>query len=323
MQKQLERAGRASGRSMSKGMQKTSVSKKPAPHRRASRTPAHGLKRAGITRHANPLSTWEKQVYALDAVGTDVPEVLTMATKGSANLVSCDSLTLQDHCAPAVGTTNAGTRDGLATAAENPKSLTPSNSLIPQEHLVHSLSASGTVVPETPMTAARNTGPSSLVVPREHVTYILNAAGPAIRRGSMATPGRYSGVPRIHTRFLPALITSLFGWRTYRSRVKEKRAVLQMLVVNGSVRPGSVEFRYSADPEETGTLCRSFAVSPASEDCPPSRLHALGVRLLGRGIQLVQSMHLPETYAHLQSRSLRLFDWLRRELTTRSFPSRV
>jgi hypothetical protein len=323
MQKQLDRVGRASGRSTSKGIQKKNAAKKLAPNKRASRKPVHGSKRTGITRHFSALSTWEKQMYALDAAGTDVTDVLTTAIKGSANLVSCDSLTLQDHCAPAVGTTNPDTRVTLATVTESSMGLDSSNQLIPQENLDRSLSASGTVVPDNPMTATRNTGPSSLIVPREHVTYILNAAGPAIRRGSMATPRRYSSAPRRHAGFLPPIITSLFGWRTYRKRVQEKRAVLQMLVVNGSVRPGSVEFRYSADPEETGTLCRSFAVSPASDDRPPSALHALSMRLLGRGMHLVQSMHLPERCAHLQSRSLQLFDWLRRELTTRSYPSRV
>jgi hypothetical protein len=120
-----------------------------------------------------------------------------------------------------------------------------------------------------------------------------------------------------------ALAKPLELWQTYRKRKEETRKAIQMLAISGAVRPGNVEFRYSTSPDESGILARSFAVAPPSETDSPTPLHLLYGRLQTRVLHVIERLRLQESYAHLQSRCLHLFHWIRRELTARSYFSRI
>jgi hypothetical protein len=120
-----------------------------------------------------------------------------------------------------------------------------------------------------------------------------------------------------------ALAKPLELWQTYRKRKEETRKAIQMLAISGAVRPGNVEFRYSTSPDESGILARSFAVAPPSEPDSPAPLHLFYSRLQTRVLHVIERLRLQESCAHLQSRCLHLFHWIRRELTARSYFSRI
>ncbi|MCP9449298.1 MAG: hypothetical protein NNA31_05925 [Nitrospira sp.] len=120
-----------------------------------------------------------------------------------------------------------------------------------------------------------------------------------------------------------ALAKPLELWQTYRKRKEETRKAIQMLAISGAVRPGNVEFRYSTSPDESGILARSFAVAPPSETDSPTPLHLLYGRLQTRVLHAIERLKLQESYVQLQSRCLHLFHWIRRELTARSYFSRI
>lgn len=120
-----------------------------------------------------------------------------------------------------------------------------------------------------------------------------------------------------------ALAKPLELWQTYRKRKEETRKAIQMLAISGAVRPGNVEFRYSTSPDESGILARSFAVAPPSEPDSPTPMHLFYSRLQTRVLHVIERLRLQESCAHLQSRCLHLFHWIRRELTARSYFSRI
>lgn len=238
---------------------------------------------------SSPLPTWESQARVLSAAGQAVPEA-------------------------------------VATTEENAKSIVSSGPLMPWENRTRVPRVDDTTVTEAPSTIAesgKNIVSSRFLMPYENRARVLSAARTAIPQGETSTTKKYWKYVVTETMKLPSMIMSFLGWRTHRVATQQTQMVLQMLVLNGSVRSGDVEFRYGNSPEEGGVLSRSFAAPPPSDGHPPTSLQAGCARLRTRGIQLIEEARLQERYARVQSRGMQLLEWLRRELTTLSYSSRM
>ncbi|MDH5667809.1 MAG: hypothetical protein OEY86_07355 [Nitrospira sp.] len=122
---------------------------------------------------------------------------------------------------------------------------------------------------------------------------------------------------------LPPVFLSLVGRRADYAPVSRERFVLQMLIINGSVRASNVEFRHPTSQEEAKSFSRSFTVLPPSDYYHPTLLQALRARLHSRGGQLVRRLRMQDAYGRLCIRGTQLFDRVRRELTIRSYLSRT
>jgi hypothetical protein len=216
--------------------------------------------------------------------------------------------------------------EAVATTEESAKSIVSSSPLMPWENRTRVPRVTATTVPEAPPTTAngvQNIASSRSLMPCEYRTRVLSAARTAIPQGETSTTKKYWKYVVTETMKLPSMIMSFLGWRTHRMATQQTQMVLQMLVLNGSVRSGDVEFRYGNSPEEGGVLSRSFAAPPPSDGHPPTSLQAGCARLRTRGIQLIEEARLQERYARVQSRGMQLLEWLRRELTTLSYSSRM
>lgn len=191
----------------------------------------------------------------------------------------------------------------------------PFSPLLPRENQACMLSAVGSTIPIASLTTAERTKSIvafSPLLPRENQACVLSAVGTSLPQASTATMEEWWESAMRETTNISPTIMSLFGWRTYRLRMQQKRLALQLLVVNGSVRPGNVDIRYSADPNEAGTVCRSFAVPPRSDTHSLTSLQVFYARLRARGVQLVRWLRLQEACTRLQSCRMQLLEWVRR-----------
>lgn len=193
----------------------------------------------------------------------------------------------------------------------------PFSSLSPRENLASMLSAGGSAIPVASPTTAEGTKSIvafSALLPGEKQACALSAVGTSLPQASTATMEEWWESAMRETTNISPTIMSLFGWRTYRLRMQQKRLALQLLVVNGSVRPGNVDIRYSADPNEAGTVCRSIAVPPRSDNHSVTSLQVFYARLRTRGVQLVRWLRIQEACTRLQSCRIQLLEWVRRSV---------
>lgn len=286
MQKELGRVGKISGRSAKRVAPKKAVSQKPVSKRHTVSKRVHGSERIKINRAPSPFIPWGNRTYVLSATSTTVPEAST-------------------------------------TTVENTESIVPSRPTMPWKNRSSVLIESGISSPQpsTPtVTDTKTIVPSRSLMLLENRACVLSADGTAISQVSPVTTKKFW---RYRMTEIPSMITSFLGWHTYQTRMQQKQMLLQMLVATGSVRPCNVEFRYSTTSEESGSLSRSFAVSPPADIQPSTPLQMFLARSQAGGAQLIQRLRMQETYARLYSRGIQLVERLRRELTARSYLSRI
>jgi len=289
MQKPSSRIGRVGNRSAEKIAPKKVALKKTASQKPTAKKRLHSARRARINRLSRPLVPWENRTEALE-------------------------------------TTNIIVTDSATAVAEDTTPIQSPPTVIPMEQADSAISLIDSPAPEAAIAVTQDTKsmvPSRSFMLQENQTYVIQAARTAIPQASTASSDRFWKQALTFTMKIPQVLLSLLGWRTHYAPVSQERLALQMLILNGSVRASNVEFRYSTSQEEAKSLSRSFTVIPPSDRKHLTPLQVFRARLQARGTQLFQRLYTQETYAGLQSRGIQLFERVRREMTIRSYLSRI
>jgi len=294
MQKPSSRIERPSTRSTTKVAPKKATppkgaTKKTAPKKRTVKRRVYGVERIRINRLSRPLIPWENLTEVVDI-------------------------------------THARNPEPVMPDVENIRTPQSSTAMMPTEHRGSTISVINAAVPETTMAVEQDS--TSLVPSRplmlwENQTYAIQGARTAAPQISTASAERFWKQALAVTMKIPPALLSLLGWRTSYAPISQERLALQMLILNGSVRASNVEFRYSTSQEEAKNLSRSFAVLPPPDRHHLTPLQKLRMRLHAGGTQFIQRLYTQHAYARLHSRGMQLFERIRRELTIRSYLSRI
>lgn len=289
MQKPSSRIARVGNRSTEKIAPKKVALKKTASQKPTAKKRVYSARRMRINRLSRPLVPWENRTEVLETTSVTIP-------------------------------------DSAMTVPEDTTPIQSPPTVIPMEHGDSAISLIDSPAPEAAIAVMQDTKsmvPSRSFMLRENQTYVIQAARTAIPQASTASSDRFWKQALRITVNIPQVLLSLLGWRTSYAPVSQERLALQMLILNGSVRASNVEFRYSTSQEEAKSLSRSFTVIPPSDRQHLTPLQTFRARLQARGTQLIHRLSTQETYAGLQSRGIQLFDRVRRELTIRSYLSRI
>lgn len=294
MQKPSSRIGRVGNRSAEKIVPKKVTLKKTALKRTASQKPTakkrvSNTRRIRINRLSRPFVPWENRTETLE-------------------------------------TTNIIATDLAMTVVEDTMPIQSPPDVPPMEHEDSAISAVDAPAPEAALAVVQES--TSLVPSRsfmlcENQTYVIQTPQSSTPHSSMASSQQFWKQALGVTMKIPPALLSLLGWRTSYAPISQERLALQMLILNGSVRASNVEFRYSTSQEEAKSLSRSFAVLPPPDRHHLTPLQKLRMRLHAGGTQFIQRLYTQHAYARLHSRGMQLFERIRRELTIRSYLSRI
>ena len=291
MQKQLSKVGKVSSRSVKRIAAPKAAAKKPAStlKKRAVKKSVNSQARIRNNRLSIPLTPWENRTSVVAPVSSPAPESLLTATDHTRNAPSSTPHMPWNNRAAALNTANSSTPHTLMIPVQERQSMAP-----PQP-----------------------------VILRGNQTYKRRATDVVVPQAFQATPVKFWKRSLTASLQIPSMLLSLFGWYNSQRPLQQKRMVLQMLIVSGSIRPCNVEFRYSTTPEETGSLSRSFAATPPTDIHPSTPLQMFLARSQAGGAQLIQRLRMQECYVRLYGRWIQLVERLRRELSTRANLSRI
>ena len=287
MQKLSSRIGRVGNRSAQKAAPKKVVTKK-----------------ASLKKTASSKRIAQSRVYR---------------TKRTRMVRVVKSLLPQGNQAGVVDTIDTANHASSVTITEHPDLQQDFSILLPSDSPVSVVSDMTTAIPEVKMEVMQDTtsvAPSRSLMLCESDNYVVQTVETANSQVSGPALKRFWKHAMTVMTNLPSAFLSLVGRRADYAPISRERFVLQMLIVNGSVRASNVEFRHPTSQEEAKSLSRSFTARPPSDHYHPTPLQALRTRFS-------RSLQMQGAYGRFCARGTQLFDRVRRELTIRSYLSRT